>query len=133
MCKAGGASSGVLRVSSAAGPTILVVEDEALVRMIAVETLEDCGFAVLEAGTADAALAMLDANPSVALLLTDVGLPGMNGRDLADAARQRRPALPVIFMTGYSRGEPLPEGMITLGKPFTPEQLQAAVTGMLVA
>ncbi|MDX2234299.1 MAG: response regulator [Hyphomonadaceae bacterium] len=119
-----------------AGETILVVEDEALVRMVAVETLEDFGFAVLEAANADEALATLDRTPAVRVLVTDVGLPGMNGRQLADEARRRRPDLRVVFMTGYAPQAAAggdPPGVVTLGKPFTPDQLHDAVRGMLSA
>lgn len=113
------------------------MEDEALVRIVAVETLEDFGFSVLEAGRGDEALAQLTANPAISLLVTDVGLPGLDGRQLAEAARKLRPELPVIFMTGYaprSDAAPAPDARtFTLGKPFTPDQLYRAVRAMLDA
>ncbi|WP_353474301.1 response regulator [Salipiger sp. H15] len=84
------------------GKTILVVEDEILVRMVVVDALRDRGYAVLEAGTGAEALDILRATPQVDVLLTDVGLPrGMNGRQLAEAARAERPGLRIVFVTGY--------------------------------
>src|SRR3954452_6825325 len=81
--------------------TVLVVEDEALVRMVTVELLGEAGYQVLEADDAPGALRILDTGTSVDLLVTDVGLPGLNGRQLAEMARQSRPALKVLFVTGY--------------------------------
>ncbi|MEI4488301.1 ATP-binding protein [Frigidibacter sp. MR17.14] len=87
---------------SVAGRTVLVVDDEVLVRMLLVEVVQDLGLTVLEAGNGPDALRILQTTPAVDLLLTDVGLPrGMNGHQLVDAARTLRPDLPVIFVTGY--------------------------------
>lgn len=84
------------------GTTILVVDDEVLVRMVICEALVDAGFAVLEAGTGAEGIDMLARHPEVTLLLTDVGLPGgMTGRAFAAQARQARPDLRLVFMTGY--------------------------------
>jgi CheY-like chemotaxis protein len=114
--------------------TILVVEDEALVRMLAVDTLEDFGFRVLEAGKAAEALAILSGEPTIDLLLTDVGLPGMDGRTLAAEARQARPGLPVIYMTGYGAKAATEDARTAiLGKPFTPDQLHNAIRALLDA
>jgi len=113
---------------------VLLVEDEGAVRRLAAETLREAGNQVLEAAEGRAALALLDGAAEVALLVTDVGLPGLNGRQLADAARERRPGLPVLFITGYAAGAldgPLPEGMATLSKPFRLEELAARVAAML--
>ncbi|WP_049976144.1 PAS domain-containing sensor histidine kinase [Azospirillum sp. B506] len=87
--------------------TVLVVEDEELVRMLLVEVLESAGYTALEAGDGATALARLagagtGAKPPVDLLVTDVGLPGLNGRQLAEAARARYPDLKVLFLTGYA-------------------------------
>ena len=84
-------------------PIILYVEDEPLVRMATVDLLASAGYTVRDAADAERALAILDENPGIALMVTDVGLPGMNGRALAAEARRRRPDLKVVFLTGYDR------------------------------
>jgi CheY-like chemotaxis protein len=107
-----------------AGGLVLVVEDQESVRRFAAEALQDLGYATLEAADAPAALSLIDANAEIALLLTDVVLPGMDGRGLAEEARRRRPSLRVLFTTGDTRnttthsGQPDPEGDLVM-KPFT--------------
>ena len=105
-----------------AGDNVLIVDDEPAVRALMAEVLRELGYCILEAGDGASALALLRTETRVDLLITDVGLPGgMNGRQIADAARVDRPALPVLFVTGYSEGalgEQLPEGMHILTKPF---------------
>lgn len=82
-------------------PRLLVVEDEFLIRLTLVEALLEEAFEVLEAETADQALALLQGDPAIALLVTDIQLPGsMDGSQLAREARRSRPDLPVLFMTG---------------------------------
>jgi two-component system, NtrC family, sensor kinase len=114
------------------GECVLVVEDDADVRKYVVETLASQGYDVLEAAEAEGALRLLDEIPSVHLLLTDVVMPGMNGRKLADEAKQRRPALKILYMTGYSRNAIMHQGRLDTGvdllqKPITSEHLAAAV------
>jgi signal transduction histidine kinase len=116
--------------------TVLVVEDEALVRMVTVELLGEAGYQVLEADDAPGALRILDTGTSVDLLVTDVGLPGLNGRQLAEMARQSRPALKVLFVTGYGYNAGLGShtlelGMEVLSKPFTTEALVIRVGEMI--
>jgi CheY-like chemotaxis protein len=87
---------------------------------------------VLEAAEADSALRLLDEDPCVQLLLTDVVMPGLNGRKLAEEARLRRPDLKILYMTGYSRNAIMHQGRLDTGvdllqKPITSEQLAAAV------
>jgi PAS domain S-box-containing protein len=107
-----------------AGETILVVDDEPLVRMLAVEQLMELGYAVAEAEDGPSALKILNAPRTISLLITDVGLPGgMNGRQLADAARLARPGLEVLFITGYAENAVLNHGHLEPGmhvmtKPF---------------
>jgi CheY-like chemotaxis protein len=119
------------------GETILVVEDEPLVRAGSVETLRELNYRVLEAPEAATALRLLDANPDIMLLFTDVGLPGgMNGRQLADEARKRRPDLKVIFTTGYARNAIVHHGRLDPGvelvlKPFAFDNLAAKIRQML--
>jgi signal transduction histidine kinase len=107
------------------GELILVVEDDEAVRENTVEMLRELGYTTLEAPDGLTALPLLDANPGVRLLFTDVGLPGgMNGRQLADEARRRRPELLVLFTTGYARNAIVHHGRLDAGvemlpKPFT--------------
>jgi CheY-like chemotaxis protein len=94
--------------------------------------LEDMGYRVSEATDADAALSILKRGAPLHLLITDVGLPGMNGRQLAELARQLRPSIPVLFVTGYAanapvRSEFLQPGMRMIAKPFSVQGLAAAV------
>jgi signal transduction histidine kinase len=104
---------------------ILVVEDEEAVRAFTVEMLRELGYAVLEAANGQAALRLIDSNPAIQLLFTDVGLPGgINGRQLADEAMARKPGLKVLFTSGYTRnaivhGGRLDAGVALIGKPFT--------------
>jgi len=116
-----------------AGTVVLLVEDEIDLRAIIVEVLAEIGYTVLEAGNGQSALHILESFSRIDLLLTDVGLPGgINGRQLADAARARRPGLQVLFLTGYAqsvaagngRMEP---GMEVMSKPFTLDKLVAKV------
>jgi CheY-like chemotaxis protein len=117
--------------------TILVVEDEADVRRLAVDTLDEFGYRVLEAPDAHAAMQLLEHEPEVQLLFTDVGLPGgINGRQLADQARLRWPALKVLFTTGYARNAivhhgRLDPGVQLIGKPFQAANLANKVREML--
>jgi PAS domain S-box-containing protein len=106
------------------GETVLVVDDEPSMRMLMVEMLQDMGYRVLQAADGARAMNLLQTESSIALLVTDVGLPGgMNGRQVADAARALSPDLRVLFVTGYaetavmSHGH-LPAGMQVLTKPF---------------
>ncbi|WP_095064540.1 response regulator [Pseudomonas sp. Irchel s3f19] len=106
-----------------AGEHVLVVEDMASVRLSVAEVLADAGYRCTLAETTEQALDCLREDASIELLLTDVGLPGMSGRELADMARSYRPALPVLFMTGYAetaldRQAFLDTGMDLLIKPF---------------
>ncbi|NTF06697.1 PAS domain S-box protein [Agrobacterium rubi] len=122
---------------SSGGETILVVDDEPLVRMIAVEQLEDLGYAVLEAGDGASAMAILNSDQRIDLLVTDVGLPnGMNGRQLAEAARLSRPDLGVLFITGYAENAVLnhghlDHGMHVMTKPFQMDVFARKVNDMI--
>jgi CheY-like chemotaxis protein len=95
---------------------ILVVEDDEDVRANTVEMLRELGYGVLEAAEGRAALRVLESNPGVHLLFTDVGLPsGLNGRQLADAALQRHPRLKLLFTTGYARNAIVHHGRLDPG------------------
>ncbi len=121
------ATDPVVPAPAAGGETILVVDDEPLVRMLVVEQLEELGYAVIEADDGPSAMRIIDSKQPIDLLVTDVGLPrGMNGRQLADAARQRRPGLEVLFVTGYAENAVLNHGHLEPGmhimtKPFEME------------
>ena len=116
---------------------VLVVEDEPPIRMVIADVLSDLGYTVLEAGDGRSGLKILEAGTHVDLLITDVGLPGgMNGRQLADAARERRPNLNVLFVTGYAENSPVgsgfaAQGMQVMTKPFSLEALAARIQGII--
>ena len=106
------------------GETVLVIDDEPTVRMLIVEVLQEAGFAVKEAEDGPAGLKVLQSDTRIDLLVTDVGLPGgMNGRQVADAARATRPDLKVLFVTGYAENAAVGNGLLDAGmevitKPF---------------
>ncbi|MFS8432874.1 response regulator [Xanthomonas campestris pv. raphani] len=115
---------------------ILLVDDTDVVRMMVSEVLSDAGYHVIEAENADGALAQLRVDAQIDMVVSDVGLPGMNGRDMADVARDLRPGLPILFITGYAenaatRQEFLAEGMALLPKPFSLNDLLNTVSRML--
>ncbi|HSU22477.1 MAG TPA: PAS domain S-box protein [Variovorax sp.] len=121
------------------GQTVLIVDDEPAVRMLVVEVLEDLGYAALEAEDSASGLRLLQSGARIDLLVTDVGLPGgMNGRQMADAARVRRPELKVLFITGYAEssvlgGGCLEAGMHVLTKPFPIETLGSTIRALIDA
>ena len=105
------------------GETVLIVDDEPTVRMLIVEILTELGYSTIEADEATSGLKVLNTNAEIDLLITDVGLPGMNGRQMADAARVKRPELKVLFITGYAEtavmgNGQLEAGMYIMTKPF---------------
>ncbi|OWQ85698.1 hypothetical protein CDN99_21715 [Roseateles aquatilis] len=115
---------------------VLVVEDEDAVRLLSVDSLRELGYRVFEADGAEAALQVLDAHPDIDLLFTDIVMPGVNGRKLADEAQRRRPDLKVLFTTGYTRNAVVHNGVLDagvhlIGKPFTLEELAAQVRKVL--
>ena len=112
--------------------TLLVVEDDAIVRMLMVDVLEELGYLVVEAKDAEQALEVLG-NPQqpLALMMTDVGLPDMDGKVLASKARELRPTLPILFASGYAESVEVPEGMHMIGKPFGIDQLRDKVKSIL--
>jgi signal transduction histidine kinase/CheY-like chemotaxis protein len=119
-----------------AGERILVVEDDADVRAYVVETLRALGYDVFEAAGGEQALALMDRQQNISLLLTDVVMPGQNGRKLAEAARVLQASLKVLYMTGYSRNAIVHQGRLDPGvellqKPLTSEQLAATVRKVL--
>ena len=111
------------------GEVVLVIDDDPTIRMLVAEVLADAGYSVIEAPDGPAGLKVLESNARIDLLITDVGLPGgMNGRQVADAARVHRPGLKVLFITGYaenaviSKGR-MENGMFVITKPFQMDML----------
>jgi CheY-like chemotaxis protein len=119
------------------GESVLVVEDDEDVRSYSADILRALGYRVIEASDGPAALRLFDAEPELRLLFTDVGLPGgLNGRQLADEARRRRPDLKVLFTTGYARNAIVHQGRLDPGvelivKPFTAANLAAKIRQVL--
>ena len=117
------------------GETILVVEDEPVIRSLVVEVLTELGYRTLEASDANEALAITESAQRIDLLVSDVGLPGMNGRQMADIVRQQRPSLKILFATGYAEsaaaGSFLGTGMAVITKPFDMESFATRVREML--
>ena len=118
--------------------TILVVEDDAEVRKLVIEMLAELGYATIEAENGIQALGKIDAHNQIALMITDVVMPGMNGRVLAGEVHLRRPALPVLFTTGYTRNAIVHHGVLdpdvhVIIKPYTIETLAAKVQELLQA
>lgn len=123
-------------VPSATGETVMVVEDDPAVRMLVLDLLRELGYQAFEAEDAKSALPLLESDLRVDLLVTDVGLPGMNGRQLAEIARQHRPGLKILFMTGYAQKAAerqgfLEDGMDMVAKPFAIELLANKIRTMI--
>jgi PAS domain S-box-containing protein len=119
-----------------AGATVLVLEDEIIVRGIVVEVLEDLGYRAFEAPDGPAGLEMLRSNHRIDLLITDIGLPGLNGRQVAEAARLLRPDLKILFMTGYADTAAMADGFLAPGmemitKPFAIDSLAARIKSII--
>jgi CheY-like chemotaxis protein len=112
---------------------ILVVEDDAIVRMLIVDVLEELEYTVLEADGSEKALEFLnDEDQYIDLMMTDVGLPVMDGRELATQARMLRPELPILFASGYAESISVPAGMQVIGKPFSIDQLRDKIKSMVL-
>jgi CheY-like chemotaxis protein len=116
--------------------TVLVVEDEPVVRTLIVEVLADLGYQVLEAGDGPSGLEILQSRQPIDLLITDIGLPGLNGRQVADAARVARPGLKVLFMTGYAQSAAaaagfLEPGMAMVIKPFGMDDFATRIRALI--
>jgi CheY-like chemotaxis protein len=119
-----------------AGESILLVEDDDRVWLLTVEALRELGYVVVHAANAEDALKKLETHPDVRLLFTDIVMPNMNGRKLADQALQGRPELKLLFTTGFTRNAVVHNGVLDhgvnfLAKPFTIDQLAAKVREVL--
>jgi PAS domain S-box-containing protein len=118
------------------GETVLVVEDDPSVRLLVLQVLQELGYRGLEAPDADHALPLISSEEKIDLLVTDVGLPGLNGRQLAEIARATRPNLPVLFVTGYALAAVdqttfLDPGMQMITKPFDIDELGHRIAAMI--
>lgn len=105
---------------------VLIVEDEPLLRMFAVDIVEEAGFETLEASNADEAISLLEAHSEIRILLTDIDMPGgMDGLKLAAAVRDRWPPVAIIVVSGKQRPSPddMPHGSVFFPKPYDPDQL----------
>jgi PAS domain S-box-containing protein len=121
---------------AATGETVLVVEDEPVVRGVIVEMLHEQGYRVLESVDGPSGLRVLRDEARIDLLVTDVGLPGMNGRQLADQARETRPELKILFITGYAESVAMADGFLQPGmemitKPFDLDNLSQRIRNMV--
>ena len=121
---------------AATGETVLVVEDEPVVRGVILEMLEEQGYRSLAAVDGLSGLTILRSGERIDLLVTDVGLPGINGRQLADQARESRPDLKVLFITGYAESVAMADGFLQPGmemvtKPFDLDHLSRRIRSMV--
>jgi PAS domain S-box-containing protein len=119
-----------------AGETVLLVEDDPAVRLLVVEVLHELGYLAVEATDGNEALPILHSARRIDLMISDVGLPGLNGRQLAEIARQRRPELKILFITGYAahaavRSGFLAPGMEMITKPFAMDALAVKIREIL--
>jgi PAS domain S-box-containing protein len=119
-----------------AGETVLLVEDDAVVRGLILETLAELGYHALEAADGPSGVRILESDARIDLLVTDIGLPGLNGRQVADRGRELRPALKVLFMTGYAENAALASGFLDHGmemvtKPFPMDVLARRLREMM--
>lgn len=121
---------------AATGETVLVIEDEPVVRAVVLEMLAEQGYRTLEAVDGPSGLKILRSNARIDLLVTDVGLPGMNGRQVADQARETRPDLKILFITGYAESVAISDGFLQPGmemitKPFDLDHLAQRIRAMI--
>ena len=113
-----------------------MVEDEALVRLLIVDVLDELGYKAVEAVDGPSGLRILQSQQRIDLLITDIGLPGLNGRQVADAARLQRPDLKVLFMTGYAENAAITKGILNAGmqmitKPFAMDALTKRIRDLM--
>lgn len=127
------------QVNPPESPTVMVIEDERIIRMLMVETLEDAGYIVIEAGDGPEGVVHLESGVDIDLLVTDLGLPGgMNGREVAAHARLRYPDMKILYVTGQDasvalNGSAADPRVAVITKPFTIASLANKVATMLAA
>ncbi len=130
------ASAARMAEHAATGETVLVIEDEPVVRGVVLEMLAEQGYRTLEAVDGPSGLKILRSDQRIDLLVTDVGLPGMNGRQVADQARESRPDLKILFITGYAESVAIADGFLQPGmemitKPFDLDHLAQRIRAMI--
>lgn len=130
--------SDAAEVSEGTGQRVLLVEDDDSVRMLVRDVLEELGYEAVEAAEPNSAVQLLESDARFDLMISDVGLPGMNGRQLAEIARSHWPDLPILFVTGYAENAAIRAGflgtnMAMITKPFQMEVLSAKINEMLTA
>ncbi len=124
----------LVQISPANGPvtTILVVDDDAMITLNTVELVRDMGHTALEAFSGAQALALIEKRPDITALITDYGMPGMTGIELANAARKLHPGLPILLTTGYDEvPDTTGHDFVQLKKPFREEDLTVRLTELL--
>jgi CheY-like chemotaxis protein len=131
-----GEVSPMRRAPTGEGETVLLVEDDSSVRLLIGEVLRDLGYACIEASDGQSAMPILISDTRLDLMITDVGLPGLNGRQLAEIARQHRPGLKVLFVTGYAEHATGKEGFLEPGmamvtKPFALDALALRIRDII--
>jgi CheY-like chemotaxis protein len=114
---------------NAAKPVVLIVEDDPLVRMAAVDMTEEVGFTALEAGDAPEALGIIESGTRIDILFCDIGLPTMRGTELAKRARALRAELKIIFASGYGEGAEGVGNNVLLSKPYDRDDLERTLRG----
>jgi CheY-like chemotaxis protein len=119
-----------------AGETVLVIEDDPSVRLLVLQVLEELGYRTIETESGRDAAPILQSSRPIDLMISDVGLPGLNGRQLAEIARETRPSLPILFITGYAEQAAdqaafLEPGMEIITKPFAIDQLAKRIDAIL--
>jgi CheY-like chemotaxis protein len=117
-------------------PVVLIVEDEPLLRMLAVELVEEAGFVALEAADADEAVALLESRPDISLLFTDINMPGsMDGLKLAHAVRNRWPPIKILVVSGAvaPKKSDLPANCCFIGKPYEAEAMVAELRSLVAS
>jgi CheY-like chemotaxis protein len=125
-----------MRNASTSRPVVLVVEDDVLLRLDAVDILKRAGYVVVQAGTADEAIAILEARPNIHVVFTDVQMPGsMDGLKLAKFVKDRWPPIKIIATSGLVdvRKEDLPEGGYFVPKPYSPKEIIRTLNEILSA
>ena len=132
----GGQDQAGTAVSEGQGQAVLIVEDDESVRLIVREVLEELGYLAIDRPDAQTAIPLLASSQPLDLMISDVGLPGMNGRQLAEVARQHRPKLPILFVTGYAENAAIRAGflgtnMAMISKPFAIPTLAAKIVEIL--
>jgi CheY-like chemotaxis protein len=131
-------SAPLLTAPQGEGQSVLVVEDDPSVRLLIRDVLEEVGYSAIEASDGAAAVPILASGVAIDLMISDVGLPGMNGRQLADTARSHRPELPILFVTGYAENAAIRSGflghnMAMITKPFSLDDLGQKIGEILTS